>query len=63
MPVIVRRKRGTERGKLWKIVERAGGRIVGESDTKGAAAASARIRNSAHAAKRQRMKRRRRKSR
>ncbi len=59
MPVIFRAKRGNEGGKPWKIVERAGGRIVGESATKGAAAASARIRNSAHAAKRQRMKRRR----
>jgi hypothetical protein len=56
---MVRAKRGNERGKPWKIVERAGGRVVGESDTKGAAAASARIRNSAHAAKRHRMKRRR----
>lgn len=60
MPVIVRAKRGNEAGKPWKIVERAGGRVVGQSDTKGAASASARIRNAHHVAKRQRMKRRRR---
>ena len=63
MPVIVRAKRATERGKPWKIVEKAGGRVVGESDTKGAAAASARIRNSHHFAKNHPINRRRRRSR
>ena len=47
MPVIVRPKRKDEGGKPWKIVERDGGRVVGESDSKSAAQASANARNAA----------------
>jgi len=44
MPVHVRRKTSGEKGKPWKIVE-PGGKVVGQSNTKRDAEASARIRN------------------
>ena len=47
MPVHIRKKRRGEGGKLWKIVNVAGG-VEGESDRRMDAEASARIRNRAH---------------
>lgn len=48
MPVTVKKSKGA---KPFKIVEKATGRKVGESDTKGKAEASARIRNAKTAEK------------
>lgn len=45
MPVKVRKRRASEGGKLWKIVEARTGRIVGQSETKQKASRSAAIRN------------------
>jgi hypothetical protein len=47
MPATVRKRRKGEGGKAWKIVDPSG-KVVGESDTKSKAAASARIRTEAH---------------
>lgn len=52
MPVKVRKKKTNESGKPWKIVETETGKVVGESDSKADAEASARIRNEAHKKKR-----------
>jgi len=48
MPVHVRAKTKSEKGKPWKIVEDATGKVVGESDTKQNAEISASYRNKAH---------------
>jgi hypothetical protein len=47
MPVHVSKRRKGEKGKPWKIREKSG-RVVGQSDTKAKANASARARNAAH---------------
>jgi hypothetical protein len=47
MPVKVRARKKGEGGKPWKIVEVAGGAVVGESDTKQKAEISASYRNQA----------------
>ena len=51
MPVTVRKRRRGEKGALWKIVETATGKVVGESDTKQRAEISASYRNKAVKAK------------
>ena len=45
MPVKVRKKRASESGKAYKIVEASTGEVKGQSATKSAAEASARVRN------------------
>lgn len=45
MPVKIEKRSGD---RPWKIVEIATGRVVGSSETKGDAEASARARNAAH---------------
>ena len=45
MPVTVRHGKGK---KPWKIIEKATGRVVGESSSAKDAKSSARIRNAAH---------------
>jgi hypothetical protein len=45
MPVRVRKRHKSEGGKLWKIVEVETGRVVGSSDSREKAEASAIIRN------------------
>jgi hypothetical protein len=47
MPVTVRKKRRTESGKPWKIVEDSTGKVVGESDSTSKATRSAGYRNKA----------------
>lgn len=47
MPVAVRKKRASEGGKAYKIVEARTGEVKGESDTMRDAEATARIRNAA----------------
>ena len=52
MPVKVRLRRKSEKGLPYKIVEVSGGRVVGQSDSRKKAEASARARNAAHRSKR-----------
>ncbi len=51
MPVGIRKRRAGEGGKAYKIVKLVGGRpagsVEGQSDTRTAASASARVRNAA----------------
>ena len=54
MPVTVRKKRASEKGKAYKIVEATTGAVKGQSATKRDAEASARARNAADRAKRKR---------
>ena len=54
MPVKVRKKRASETGKAYKIVEASTGTVKGQSATKSAADASARVRNQADRLKRKR---------
>lgn len=52
MPVRVRKKRRSEKGKAFKIVEASTGKVKGQSATKRDAEASARVRNQATSRKR-----------
>jgi len=49
MPVMVRARRKGEGGQPWKVVERKGGKVVGQSNTKALASARANARNAAAA--------------
>lgn len=54
MPVKVRKKRASEKGKAYKIVEASTGKVKGQSATKRDADSSARVRNQADRLKRKR---------
>ncbi len=54
MPVRVRKRNARETGKAFKIVETGTGKVIGESDTKIKADASARVRNAVDREKRKR---------